>query len=158
MDAQTKSTMVQTELSDLINEAVNAGVYRASRVNSSLTRNRAGYVIKNNDANVNKLVNFFFDPVMSADEKVTGIIREMMEPNNVDVIASGQYIDEARKSEIVVRPFIIVKDGRKIVTKNLVFYREDFLCEDPNNPGKKVLCELTFDEIAMAVKQLLENM
>lgn len=158
MDAQTKSTMVQTEVAGLINEAVVDGMSRASKVNPKLKNNEAGHIIKDNDLHVNKLVNFFFDPVLTADDKVSGIIREMMDPNNVDVIVGGQYIDEAKKPEITVRPFIIVKDGRKLMTRNLQFSREALLCEDPNNPGKKVLCKSSHDEIAQAVKELLENM
>lgn len=156
MDAQTKSTMVQTKAAQLINKAVHDGMVRATYAMPQLRNNDPNYRIPDNDENVNKLVNFFFDPGMTSDEKVQGIFIEMMDPNQVDVIVSGQYIDEANKAWVTVRPFIIVKDGRKLATRNLQFSRDKLFCEDPDNPGGKMLCTSAHDDIAQAVRELLE--
>lgn len=114
-------------------------------------------MIKNNDANINKLVNITFDPSMNKTEKVNKIIGEMMNPGQVDVIVTGQYIDDARNPLISIRPLVIVKADQKIVTKNLQFTKEELFCKDPISK-KDTLCAGAHDQIAQAVQELLEQL
>lgn len=158
MDAKTQSTIANTELAEMINEAVVKGMHAAQKTNNKLGINETGHIIPNTDGNVNKLVNITFDPNMTKIEKINKIISDLMNPNNVDVIVTGQYIDDARNPLISVRPLVIVKNNQKIVTKNLQFTKEELVCEDPNSKGKKVLCKDAHDQVAQAVQELLEQL
>jgi len=157
MDAQTQSTMASTEYAVLINKAVEKGMAEAAKQNPQLAINEAGHTIKNNDENVNKLVNLTFDPGMTKGEKINKIIGEMMNPNSVDVICTGQYIDDAKSPLISIRPLVIVKADQKIVTKNLQFTKEELFCKDPIS-NKETLCAGAHDQIAQAVQELLEQL
>jgi hypothetical protein len=156
MDGYTHSTMVQTELAALINEAVIKGMNMSKKTNDDLAINASGHEITNNDANVNALVNIIFDPNLSGEDRAKKIITDMMDPNGVDVIVTGQYIDDARNPLITVRPFIVVKAQKKVVTKNLQFKKDELECQDPISK-KTILCKGAYDEISQAVKELLEQ-
>lgn len=156
MDGYTHSTMVQTELARLINEAVIKGMEMGKKANDDLTINGPGHEIPNTDANVNQLVNVIFDPNLTPEAKAGNIVTEIMEPHDVDVIVTGQYIDDARNPLITVRPFVVVKAQKKIVTENLQFKKGELECEDPIS-HKKILCKGAYDEISQAVKRLLDQ-
>lgn len=157
MDARTQSTMANTELAELINEAVVKGMQEARKNNNKLAVNETGHVIPNTDGNVNDLVNITFNPNRTKGEKINEIIQKLMNPSGVDVIVTGQYIDDAKNPMISVRPLVIVKDNQKIVTKNLQFTKEELTCQDPQ--GKKtILCRGAHDQIAQAVQELLEQL
>jgi hypothetical protein len=157
MDALTQSTMANTQLAELINESVIKGMNEAQKNNNKLAVNEVGHIIPNTDGNVNMLVNITFDPNLTKSEKINKIIVDLMNPSGVDVIVTGQYIDDAKSPLISVRPLIIVKADQKIVTKNLQFTKEELLCEDPNSK-KKILCRSAYDQIAQAVQELLEQL
>jgi hypothetical protein len=157
MDAQTLSTMVQTEMAALINDAVVKGMNMGKKANNDLEINASGHEIPNTDGNVNKLVNIVFDPNLTKNDKINKVINEMMIPNSVDVIVTGHYIDNARNPAIMVRPLVIVKSQKKIITKNLQFKKDELECPDPNDPNKKILCRGAYDQIAQAVKELLDQ-
>ena len=157
MDAATQSTMVNTEYAELINKAVEKGMAEAGKQNPQLSINEPGHMVKNNDENVNKLVNCTFDPNMTKTEKINKIINEIMNPAQVDVIVTGQYIDDGKNPLISIRPLVIVKAEQKIVTKNLQFTKEELFCKDPISK-KDSLCAGAHDQIAQAVQELLEQL
>ena len=157
MDAQTQSSMVNTQYAELINTAVEKGMTEAAKQNPSLGINEPGHMIKNNDANINKLVNITFDPSMNKTEKINKIIGELMNPDQVDVIVTGQYIDDAKNPLISIRPLVIVKAEQKIVTKNLQFTKGELFCLDPISK-KESLCAGAYDQIAQAVQELLSQL
>lgn len=156
MDALTQTQMANTEHADLINEAVVKGMNEAQNQNPKLAIDEPGHIIKNNDKNVNDLVNITFDPNLTKSQKIENIIADMMLPNKVDVIVTGQYIDDAKSQLISVRPLVIVREDKKIVTKNLQFTKEELFCEDPHSK-KKILCSGAHDQIAQAVQDLLDQ-
>jgi hypothetical protein len=80
-----------------------------------------------------------------------------MAPNGVDVIVTGQYRDDTNSQLIIIRPLTIIKSSQKVLTKNLQFSREELICRNPQS-GKRMLCKNVFDEIAIAVKELLEQL
>jgi len=156
MDPTTGTSIFQTEAGKLINNAVINGINQAQKKNPSFKHNAAGHILEDTDANVNKLVNITFDPNMNKGDKISKIIDQLMDPSNIDVIVTGQYFE---KGAIVdVRPLIIVKKERKIVTKVAQYKKSEFLCSDPNNPSMKVLCQGAHDEISKLVKELLEQL
>lgn len=157
MDAATQSTMANTEKAELINAAVEKGMIEASKQDPQLGVNEPGHTIKNNDQNVNTLVNITFDPNLAKNEKINKIITDMMTPNKVDAIVTGQYIDDAKSALISVRPLIFVKGDKKILTKNLQFSKTELFCTDPNSK-KEALCAGAHDQIAQAVQELLKQL
>lgn len=157
MDALTKTSIANTEVAELINEAVIKGMNEAQKNNNNLAINEPGHIIDNTDSNNNNLVNITFDPNLTKNEKINKIITEMMNPQNVDVIVTGHYIDDAKSPTVSVRPLVIVKHNQKIVTRNLQFAKQELMCEDPNSK-KKILCRTAHDQIAQAVQELLEEL
>ncbi|OQW92872.1 MAG: hypothetical protein BWK78_00250 [Thiotrichaceae bacterium IS1] len=156
IDDNTKSMMAQTEESDLINKAVVDGIGRASKANSSLKLNASGHEIKNTDANVNNLINIIANPNVTPAEKMGKITKDMMEPNKVDVIVTGSYVDKGE--DVVVKPIVIVRKDQKSTAKTLTFKKPQYICPDPVNPQKKALCSNAHEDIAKAVKDLLESL
>ncbi|MCI5190484.1 MAG: hypothetical protein D3905_12005, partial [Candidatus Electrothrix sp. AS4_5] len=128
MDSDSKSIMVQTEEAALINEAVQDGIERASKLNTSLAFNTAGHTIKNTDANVKQLTQIVYDRNKTPEERIAQIIDDIMEPNGVDVIVTGQYTDRGNSEPILLKPFLIVKKEKKIVTRSLQFDRKEYIC------------------------------
>lgn len=155
IDAKTR-TQIQTLESELINEAVVDGIQQACKANPALKFNVPGHMIKDTAGNVNKLIDFIFDPNLTPAERNLKIIKGMMDPAQVDVIVTGQFVDEQEK--IQVKPITIVKRNEKTVAKSLTFLKENYICKDPVNPKKKALCSNTYEEIAQAVKELLEQL
>ena len=156
MDANTLSSMDNTELTNLINDAVINGMKEAQITNPYLAINETGYVIPNTDMNVNNLVNIFFDPNLAVTEKINRIIYELMNPSNVDVIVTGLYIFDENNSKLSIRPILIVKDWQKIFSKNLQLSKADFLSQGQNN--KMILYKKVKDSISHAVQELLEQL
>jgi hypothetical protein len=152
IDAKTRS-QTQTLDSELINGAVVDGIQRAATANPSLKFNAPGHTIKDTMGNVNQLINLVFDPNLTPNERLMKIINEMMEPAHVDVIITGQFVDDQKK--IKVKPFIIIKKSQKIVAKSLMFLKNEYICTDPVNQNKKALCSNAYEEIAQSVKELL---
>ncbi|MCK4761252.1 MAG: caspase family protein [Candidatus Aminicenantes bacterium] len=157
IDAMTMSTMANFEAAELINETVKKGMDETQRKYNNLAIKETGHIIPDTDANVNNLVNIVFDPNLTKIEKMNKITDDLMNPHRVDVIVTGQYISNERNLLITVRPMIFVKSGPNMMYKNLQFSKEEFFCTDPIT-RKRVLCKGAFDQIAQAVKELLEEL
>lgn len=157
MDARAMSSMADTQMAQLIDQAVMAGMKKAQKTNPEKAVNEKNHSLANTEANVNRMVNIVFDPNRTKTEKINKIITQLMTPNGVDVIVTGHYIHDARNSLISVRPLIIVKGSRGIITKNLQYGKDELICPDPVT-GKRRLCKGAHDDIARAVKELLERL
>jgi hypothetical protein len=156
MDADTKTIIQSTEIAELINKAVVDGIQLAKNTIPNLEINHPGHKLANTSANVHKLINIFWDFNLTNGEKMQKIITEMMEPNRIDVIVTGQYLE--KKGDIIsVRPFVVSKNKR-ITAKTHLFDKTLFLCIDPNNFSVKILCTSVFDKIRDSVKILLEEL
>jgi len=157
MDADTKTIMAQTEAAELINQAVVDGMQLAKNTNANLEINHPGHVIANTDANVNMLINIFWDVNLTKGEKIQKLISEMMDPNKVDAIVTGQYLE--KQGDIInVRPFVVSKSKKSIVSKNHIFDTTEFMCTDPQNSSIKILCQGAHEKIRDSVKELLETL
>ncbi len=155
IDAKTRTIIAQPEEVELINKAVNDGIKRAQGTNPALKFNEQGHTIKNTDDNVNKLIDIIFDPGLTPNERSDKIIRDLMNPNGVDVIVTGSYVDDGGE-KLAIKPMTIVKGSRKAVVKTVSLLKKDYICPDPANAAKKALCKDAHEEIAKAVKELLE--
>jgi len=155
LDARTQSTMASTEYAELINKVVEKGMAEAAKQNPQLALNETGHIIKNTDENVNKLINIVFDPNLTKNQKIDKIIAEIMNPNHVDVIVTGYYIDDINDPFISVGLIVIVKHTKRIVAKNFQFTKDEIICRDPISK-KATLCDDAYDQIGQAFLELLE--
>ena len=154
MDSTTKTSMFLSETGTLINDAVKEGIALAQKTNPNIKYNEPGHLIQDSDESVKQLIEITYDPALSGAQKYDKFERKMMTPNNVDVIVSGQFTDQG--ASVQVRPFTI--GNEKVVSKEATFAKADFVCADPNNAGKKILCRGAHEEIARLVKELLEQL
>ena len=156
MDTDSKTIMVKTEEAKLINEAVFDGIKRAQKINTSIVLDDPAHMLKNNDANVSKLTAIIYDKNKTPGERINKIIKDIMEPVTLDVVVTGQYTDRGDPDPIILKPFLIVKKDKKILTRALKFERKEYICPDPNNKSQKALCSTSHEEIAKAIKDLLD--
>lgn len=157
MDVYTQSTMAQTEAAALLDEAVRDGMKKAHESNKNLRINEPGHSIRNSDYNGNQLINMIFNPAFTKTDRITMVVNDMMIPGRVDVIVTGQYIDDAKNPLISIRPLLIIKEGNRIITKNLQFKKDELLCLDPAG-NKMILCKGAYEQISQAVQELLEQL
>lgn len=157
LDARIKSSIANTEYAELINNAVVKGMAEVAKQNPQLAINESGHMIKNTDENVNKLINITFDPNLTKNQKIDKIIADIMNPNHVDVIIAGQFIDDVDDPTISIGLIVIVKHKKRIVTKNLRLKKEEAFCEYPFNK-RKILCSDTHELLALAFMELLEQL
>jgi len=174
MDALTQSKLANTEIGELINREVLKWLKRLQEFDHRVVINELGHIIPDTDENINRLVNITFDPNLTKTQKINRIINDMMIPNGVDMIVIGQYIDDAKSSLISLRPLIIFREGKKIITKNLQFIKEELFCIDSKSQKTinlqfkkselfcqdhikkgKILCDGAYNQIAYAVQELI---
>lgn len=149
IDVKTKEIVAETNEVRLINEAVQQGIRQAEKVNPSLKFNADGHEIKNTSSNVNRLTAEFYNANRTPDENMTAVINDFMDPENVDVIITGQYMDN--DTVILVKPLLISKQDRKQVAKMLRFNKDEYICGD-------ALCVNAYESISKAVKDLLDSL
>jgi len=155
IDGKNNFSFFNTESAQLINSAVLKGIHLAQKKYKFIKHNVPGHTLRNTEENTIKLKKISMDRALTKHQKMDRIINELMKPAKIDIIVTGIYFDNQKTIE--VRPFIVNRKHRKIVTKQTIFDKERFLCPDPNNPGKKNLCQDAIDEIAVIVKELLSN-
>ena len=134
-----------------ISQAVINGIQLAQQDISHLQLNESGHQIENSDENVNQFVNLFWDFNLTRSEKIEAIIQQMMTPNQVDVIVTGQYLEKTG-GIIHIRPSLVSKNQRRIMTKSLIFQEQEFIC------ANQQLCQDAHQKISNLVKELLENL
>jgi hypothetical protein len=156
MDIPASSSIADEEETELLHKVVLKAICEAKNKKRIIINTRH-HSIDNTDENVNRLINILFDPNLKNREIITLIIKKMMVPNNVDVIVSGQYIDDLRNSSIIIRVSIFIRASRKIVSQNLQFQRSQLFC--PNQLHKEsILCDKAYEAIAQAVQELFTQL
>lgn len=154
LDADSKSVMPAGD-AELINEAVDDGMKTLSTQNPKYVINDPAHRLENNDANALNLSNIYWDANLSRTAKVDKIIAELMEPSKIDGLVFGQF--QQQKDEITVRPIVISRASKNLLTETKKFTVNEFNCTDANNPARKVLCPKTAEEIRDIVVRLLSQ-
>jgi len=149
VEVKTKQIVANSKEVRLINKAVQQGIRQAERANPNLKFNAYGHTIRNTAANVNSLIDNFYNIDRTPEENMDAVIRTVMDPADVDVIITGQYID--KNTTILLRPLLISKLDSKTVAKMLRFSKSEYICGD-------VLCPNAYEGIAKAVKDLLDSL
>ena len=157
MDAQTKSTMANSDAAALINDAVVNGILEGKKTNNRVTINEPDHIIPNTDEKVVQLLNIVFDPSLTKSEKFDKIRSDLMEPYHVDALVTGHYVDDAKNALISIQPIVYSKAGKVVLIKNLQFTKGEILCEDTLT-RKKILCPYAFAQISQAVQELIEEL
>lgn len=149
VEAKTRQIVGNSKEVRLINKAVQQGIRQAERANPNLKFNAYGHTIRNTAANVNSLIDNFYNIHRTPEENMDAVIKYVMDPADVDVIITGQYIDIG--ATILLKPLLISKLDRKEVGKMLRFSKNEYICGD-------VLCVNAYEGIAKAVKDLLDSL
>jgi len=142
---------LESSIANPINQAVIAGIQLAQQDMPYLKLNESGHQIDNSDENVNEFINLFLDFNLTKAQKIDAIVQKMMTPNRIGVIVTGQYLKKSGDT-IHVRPFMLSKNNRRIVTKNFIFQEKDFMC------SYNALCQEAHEKIRNAVMELLGNL
>jgi hypothetical protein len=116
-----------------------------------------GHALPNNYANSQKLNQIYWDGDKSRTDKVEQIVKELMIPYGIDGLVAGQFNRDS-DGLVNVRPFVISKSTKNLVTESRIFKSEEFLCVDPRNLDKRVLCDKTVADIRDTVIRLLKNL
>jgi hypothetical protein len=153
LDAASKS-VVQAGDAELIDAAVAEGMSKLSASDPKYAANPVGHALSNNNANSNKLNQIYWNGNMSPTEKVDQIVKELMIPNGIDGLVAGQF-NQYPDGSVNVRPFVISKSTKNLVTESRTFKPEEFFCGDPS---KKVLCDKTVVDIRDTVIGLLKQL
>lgn len=156
LDATTKSVLVGGDA-----ELLNSAVYKAMEVLE------AAHYLPNNDTNAQKLNAIYWSdsnrgildnavPGHERRQKVDRIIRELMEPIGIDGLVTGE-VQQKPDGSINLRPFVISRATKNIVTESRTFSQQEFNCTAPNNP-KKILCPKAVEDIRDTVIRLLKQL
>jgi len=147
----TAGMPLESSIANPINQAVIAGIQLAQQNMPYLKLNESGHQIDNSDENVNEFINLFLDFNLTKSQKIDAIIQKIMASNRIGVIVTGQYLKKSGDT-VHVRPLMLSKNNRRIVTKNFIFQDKDFMC------SYNALCQEAHEKIRNAVMELLENL
>jgi hypothetical protein len=157
MDAASKSIMGAGD-AELVNTAVEEGMKTLSQQEPKYVINDPKHSLPNNDANAQKLNVIYWDQNLSRTEKVDKIIKDLMEPAGIDGLVAGQFIQDIKDGSVNLRPFVISRSTKNLVTESRTFKKEEFECKDPNNQNRKVLCDAAVEDIRKTVMNLLKQL
>jgi hypothetical protein len=156
LDVKSQSILVAGD-ADLINKVVEEGMNTVAQQDKRYVVNDPSRTLKNNDANAQNLNKIFFDPNLSRTEKIDKIVSDLMTPNKVDGLVTGQYTENSDGS-LSVRPFAISAKDKKFVTESLVFKRDEFKCADPQAPTTSILCDKAKTDIHDAIVRMIKSL
>jgi len=156
-DAVTKSTMARTEELLLIEKYVLEKIEETRVRAPELTLNAPGHTIPNSDSNINRVIETTFAPNLTKNQKMDKITSQLMNPNKVDVIVTGHFLDSPPNPTITIRPLVIIKDERKFFTRNLRFSRVKLFAQDPKS-GKIILSRSGRDTLDHALQEFIDEM
>jgi hypothetical protein len=89
-------------------------------------------------------------------ENMQHLVQEMLDPNGVDVVVTGTFVDLAKQDAVRIFPMVVSRTKRHAMSKKLEFHKSEFTCSALLRPSKKRFCQNVREEIAKAVKELLE--
>lgn len=155
LDTESRTVMNAGD-ADLINKAVEEGMSTLAAQDKKYVINAQGHRVENTDANAVKLNTIFWDPNITPKDKIDKIVSELLEPNNVDGLVSGQFTEKAT-GEINIRPFVISRKSKQLVTESRNFTKGEFKCPDPQDPNRSILCQTSHEDIKDTVIRLLKT-
>jgi hypothetical protein len=157
MNANSRSIHLQNNLEKLIYDAILEEITKklnraAARQNKNLAADNNTRRLLNKSDNVSKLMDITFAPDIPFDERIKQITRGLNIPAHIDVIVTGQYINNPQNRWLMVRPIIFFKSEQKILTRNLLFKKDDIICRE-SGTNREILCPDANDYIAYKIKR-----
>jgi len=146
--------MTTGSISQSIDSSVADGIRMATRMNKRMSVKNHALRLINTPVNAHKLSNIFFNPNLTPNAKVRGIINSLMIPNNIDLLVTGFYYEDKKRGLITLRPIVVYKDEVNIRTENLQFNSRLLKGSDASSLGKRLHREMQ-QKMAEMVKQLL---
>lgn len=156
MKTADRSPLVSSDLGQAMDQTVNNGMNMVVAFNNAFTIIDGNQPSFSTASNANLLANIFFNPNLANEKKVREIIEGLMKPYKIDLLVTGIYFDDSSSGMVTVRPMVIYKYNQVIKTGNLQFRRTEFECWD-NRSRQKIICPRAAEQIAKAVKELLER-
>jgi len=153
LDPITGSSLHNTQEGHLINQAIEEAMIASQMKNAAIVIKKGAD--KQNSANCNKLANLLFDPNLSKDEKLKKISSELLLPNNLNGIITGQLFTRNNQTNMIV--MLILKGQTNLDTKKIKLDKE-ILCPEAGNPQLKQLCPETKTQLYQAVQDLIEHL
>jgi hypothetical protein len=142
-----------TEEGKLIDEAVADGMKEAADTDPNIIVNDPQHTIPNTQESIDKLIDIWFHPKLSQDEKYAQAVSDLMAPYSVDILVTGMIIDTG--TAIQVSPMGVSQPDKKIVTKNLRYANRAELFQEVD--GDPALTQKAHEEIRKAVKDILAD-
>jgi hypothetical protein len=99
----------------------------------------------------------YWEPNLSKAEKVDKIIKDLMVPSGIDGLVFGQF-QQKQDGSVNLRPIVISKATKNIVTESRSFKKEEFDCTDSKNPNKMILCQKAVEDIRDTIIRLLKTL
>lgn len=155
MKTREKVPMVSGDLARSIDVAVKKGMHFAASENSIMSVRQLTLRKVYTVANAGMLTDIFFNPNLTNDAKLRGIINRMMTPYDIDLLVTGYFIEDKRNRTVTLRPIVIYKYNKDIQTESLQFNRGHLQC--PDGSRQKNLCGDVAQKITKAVKSLLNR-
>jgi len=153
IDGDNNMSFFNSDSIKLINSTVIQGLQLVQKQYKLIKHNARGHTLQDTEENAKRLKDIVLNKKLTTPKKMEMIINELMEPANIDIIVSGVFYEGDRVLKI--KPFIINRCERTIVTKMTQFDKHRFICDDPANKGNKMLCKSAYEEIAKLVEELL---
>jgi len=149
-------TTLKPDENQWINTAVQRGIQTAVKKKNTLVFNAKGHAIQNTDTNFLKFLDTFYDPNKGIKDALQAVKKDIMEPNDVDIIVTGEY--ERKQTVVHVKPILLLKNKQSQLAKELQFKKYDFECieEDIFGRKSKELCSKARREIENTVANLLD--
>ena len=161
MEALTRSLKQQTAIDKLVHGTVYNEIKRELssmiiRRGKQLVLDMQTYKKLNTPAHINQLIDIIFEQDVPVGDKINKIARRLQVPGNVDIIVTGQYIDNPGNHNVMIRPVIIRKNAIEVNTSNLIFARNRLICQDPAT-NKKLPCPDSDSYIGDRMRQFISN-
>ncbi len=146
-------TLLLSNQARLIDLAVQDGMQAAADIDANKIVNDPRHITPNNDASVNKLVDIFFNPNSSSEEKYWQAVAVLLNPYEVDILITGMVIDTGQT--IQVRVIGVSNPDRTIKSKDCAFAHRDAVFQDVD--GTLALTQTAHEEIKKAVEDILRD-
>lgn len=118
--------------------------------NPKLKCNAHGHTINNTKKTIDYLAYMLFSNNKTPSHKIKEIVTQILEPEQVDVLVTGLYIDSG--DTISIKLVVVAKHLQKSYGKLLNFPKEKYTCDTKQHS----LCLETREVISQEVQELLE--
>ncbi|HLP46924.1 MAG TPA: hypothetical protein VK469_13305, partial [Candidatus Kapabacteria bacterium] len=140
----------------LLNETIGKGIKTVVNNNKQLAVNESKHTIHDNDAVEKDLTALLARTDLKENQKAEKIIDDIMTPHGIHCIYTAQLSGIGPDNIVNLHLYAISKTRKKMFTTNLIFQKDELICEDAGTK-KPVLCPEAVKNITNTVQPLLEQ-